>query len=192
MSCIISTVTLQPGQSFVLPAGATIIGATDSGSITSVNDCADLTAIEDFTCYGVTYGNALQDGGQDSVYKTVNIYGIRADNIEYPFIAPITTGTGLTDIVNALNETPYGGLFTTVQTSFSFNSIRGRVTYVSFKTLPSFANDLYFYGIASGQIFDDAPPASEGSSGSFPVEFKVIPYADLIAQGGTAPYPLCT
>ena len=188
MSCITSSVTLQPGQSFVLPAGATIIGATDSASIASVNDCADLTNIEDFTCYGVTYGESNPGQGVDPqtpVYDTVDIYGIRVNNVDYPFTSSITTYTALTGIITALNQTPYGGLFTNVLTASTPSPNRGNVRHLSFKTLPSFANDLSFYGIASGQI-------SAPSSGSFPVEFKVLPYADFIAKGGTLAYPLCS
>lgn len=185
MSCITSTITLQPGQTFVLPPGATIIGATDSTGLTSVNDCVDLTNLENFTCYGVTYGNAFKGGSESPVYLTVTINGIRLNDVDYPFISPINASTGTTDIIVALNETPYGTLFTNTASTSSSAVDRGIVRHLSFKTLPSIANDLYFYGIASGQV---AAP----SSGDFPVTFKVVPYDDFIAQGGTAPYPLCT
>lgn len=48
-NCITKSITLSPGEPFVLPAGATLIGATDVDAIDST--CADLTDLEEYQCY---------------------------------------------------------------------------------------------------------------------------------------------
>jgi hypothetical protein len=43
--CVTNSITIQPGENFVLPPGAEIIGSTDVDSITS--SCVDLTNVEE-------------------------------------------------------------------------------------------------------------------------------------------------
>lgn len=47
--CIVNSITLQPGTSFILPPGSVIIGTSNISSLTST--CADLTQIETPECY---------------------------------------------------------------------------------------------------------------------------------------------
>jgi len=185
-TCTYHTVTLQPGEQFNLPPGAVIVSVTDPGAITSINNCANLDNVETILCFGTTFGDANEgSGGQTPVYNDVNIYGVTVNGINYPFSSSVlTTGSSPAAILAALNETSFGALFSDCDTSLSSDSNRGNVLYVSFKTIPSIVQDFFFYGIGTGQV-------SGTPSSSVPIAFRVIPYDELISQGGETPYPVC-
>lgn len=73
-NCITKSITLSPGEPFVLPAGATIIGATDVDAIDST--CADLTDLEEYQCYEMLFGFNMTDNDSvlDSDNTRVDVY----------------------------------------------------------------------------------------------------------------------
>lgn len=50
-TCLIKSYTLSPGEPFILPPGATVIGATNVDGLTSL--CSDLENLEQVQCYVV-------------------------------------------------------------------------------------------------------------------------------------------
>jgi hypothetical protein len=188
MSCSYQSVTLQPNEQFVLPPGATLIAATDTAQLDSVNDCLNLTNVETIECYGVVFGESENSSVPDPptpVYNDVEIGGITVDNVYYPFLSNINTGSTSGDILAALNQTPFAGLFTITGMSLKSDGNRGDVLYIAFKTLPSIASTMYFSGGGTGVV--EAPATS-----SVPVSFPVFPYAEFIALGGDFTFPPCT
>lgn len=184
MACTYQSITLQPGEVFVLPPNATLVGADDTAQLSSENNCLDLSNVESFECYAVTIGDSSDNGGETPVYDNIVISGIRLDNTEYPFGSPLYITDGSVTIKTRLDETQFGPLIIDVQSSVTIDSDRGTVRYVVFKTLPSIANDFYFYGAGAG-VVSDSP-----TSASVPLSWKVIPYADRDTSGGLA-WPVC-
>jgi len=184
--CIYRSIALAAGESFVLPPGAELIGATDSTQLSAENDCANFDNLESISCFGTTWGDSNPgSGGQSPVYEDVFLYGITVNGVNYPFSSSVLdTGSTSTEILAALNETPFGASFSDCDTSLSTDSNRGNVLYVSFKTIPSIVEDFFFYGLGTGQV-------SGTTSSAVPVTFRVIPYDELIAQGGETAYPIC-
>lgn len=185
-SCVYQSITLQAGETFILPPGAEVVSVTDVTNITSENDCLDLTNVEEVECYGVIFGDSNESGPSQPivVYSTVNIYGFRIDDVDYPFTTSFTANSSTTAIVSAFNSTVFGPLITGVATELVSDSNRGNVKYIAFKCIPSITNDMYLYGIGQG-VYDN-------QSAQVPVSFKVVPYNDFINSGGTAPYPECS
>lgn len=81
---IFRSITLAPGESYVLPAGATIISATNSSAITSENGCAgDLTNLETLECYRFAFGkdtdNNTEHPMDDAALQSLIINGVSYD-----------------------------------------------------------------------------------------------------------------
>jgi hypothetical protein len=188
IACTYQSITLQAGESFILPPGAELVSASNLSNITSENDCLDLTNIEEVQCYGVIFGDSNPGGSETPVYATVDIYGLRVDNIDYPFVGTITANSSATAIKSAIDTTTFGPLITNITIQLVDSPDRGNVLYVAFQSIPSITSDMYFYGLGTGEISGDSP----GTSASIPVSFKVVPYDEFINSGGTAPYPACS
>lgn len=188
IACTYQSITLQAGESFILPPGAELVSASNLSNITSENDCLDLTNIEEVQCYGVIFGDSNPGGSETPVYNTVDIYGLRVDNIDYPFVGTITANSSATAIKSAIDTTTFGPLITNITIQLVDSPDRGNVLYVAFQSIPSITSDMYFYGLGTGEISGDSP----GTSASIPVSFKVVPYDEFINSGGTAPYPACS
>ena len=187
-SCVYQSITLQPGETFTLPPGAEVVSVTDVTNIISENNCLDLTNVEEVECYGVIFGDSNPGGSETPVYNTVDIYGLRVDNIDYPFVGTIDANSSATAIKSAIDTTIFGPLITNITIQLVDSPDRGNVLYVAFQSIPSITSDMYFYGLGTGEISGDSP----GTSASVPVSFKVVPYNDFINSGGTAPYPDCS
>jgi hypothetical protein len=188
IACTYQSITLQAGESFIHPPGAELVSASNLSNITSENDCLDLTNIEEVQCYGVIFGDSNPGGSETPVYNTVDIYGLRVDNIDYPFVGTITANSSATAIKSAIDTTTFGPLITNITIQLVDSPDRGNVLYVAFQSIPSITSDMYFYGLGTGEISGDSP----GTSASIPVSFKVVPYDEFINSGGTAPYPACS
>lgn len=107
MSCSYRSITLQPGESYVLPAGAQIISATDSNTITSVNSCANLDNLEDLVCIEINWATQPDNGGGTSPWSVVNqdteCIGIGVNGVDYDFSSP-TSGDDYVLIKTRINE----------------------------------------------------------------------------------------
>ena len=186
------SVTLAPGESYVLPAGATILSASDPGLITSQNNCADLENLESLECYATILGEAGEGAGSDTVvYDVVTINGLRVDNVLYNFTTAFNVGDTQAALRACIDTTPFGPMIIDLGTGGAGTTNRGVVAYVVFKTLPAIANDLYFVGTGTGHVSADGG----GTTPAVPVEFRVITYSEAISlPSGTDPaaWPECT
>lgn len=50
-NCTYRSVVLKEGETFILPTGATVIGATNPDGFTSINDCVNTDNLETLQCY---------------------------------------------------------------------------------------------------------------------------------------------
>lgn len=110
-TCVYNTVSVNPGTSFILPPGASIISVSDVNSVTS--ECADLTNLETPECYIakiVVYNN---DNGAGEWFEADGyqcLYGYSLNGTDHP----IGTCTGpiggyySTGISGATNANPTG------------------------------------------------------------------------------------
>jgi hypothetical protein len=201
MACIYQSITLQPNEQFVLPPGATLVAATDTAQLSTSNNCLDLNNVESFECYAVMFTKTLENAGQTPAYATIDIYGIRIGEVNYPFTPGfslqgyLTTGIGgtgnitaITQLRNAIDTTPLGGIITDINIIQYIGTNDNELAWkVIFKTVPSIGGDhtrMSFYGLAG--------PGNSGI-GSFEIEFDVVPYADRqLDDVDDRPYPTCT
>lgn len=172
MSCTYQSVTLQTGDSFVLPPGATLISATDPNLLTSENGCADkdLANLATVECYKSTFADVDQLGGHTPAYIIVTIVGISINGSLYPFTTPFTFNETwtippfVTGLTTAINTTSIGPLITglTVTSMYQQN---GEYFAFTFNTISTIGDNMVFYGIADG-----------GNTGgaSFPIQYPAL------------------
>lgn len=163
------SVPLSAGQSFILPPGATLIGASDKTKLQS--DCADLLNLEELECYIIPL-NAADNGPENELRvwsnDTTKLVGINVGNTFYNF--GIGVGTWIADsgevftwqIQNWINNHPIlkntltcGGNASTGDTGG-----RGGGGTLCFKTFPSIASTIHIMvetnieGIFSRGLFE--------------------------------------
>ena len=182
-NCIYKTITMQAGEQMVLPPGAVLVGASNLDALTSENDCLDKTNAETLACYAVVIAESSSPR-TTPVYDDVVIYGIRIDNVDYPFSGDFSCYSTLSTIQTRVSSTPFNGVISVTGLARNIDGDRGAVSYIVLKTYPSIASDFYFYGIASGMV-------RSPTSSSFHVDFKVVPYDQRIS-GGSWGWPSCT
>jgi hypothetical protein len=170
------SVTLTPGESYVLPAGAQIISVSDPTLLTSQNNCADLTKLEDTVCRRFRWA-VERDSTSTGPWTTDNPFpadaqcsGMGIDGVEYLFTST-TVAADDTYIRNYVNALPSIG--STIVTCYDFAYAGGGTAtrfpyYADISTLSSIADKLYFifevvdYGPIRiyGETIDcPAPPA---------------------------------
>ena len=161
------SITLNKGNSFVLPPGATLVAVSDRTKVTS--DCVDVNGLEQFGCYKFTVSGACSDtpGGstitENWEANNTNITAFYISGVRYP-----TTSVDLafnntnidcpndtdltTNFETALTETSLSGLIelTSVDADIAKcncaglgNNNRGWTVDIFFKTTPSIANALF-------------------------------------------------
>lgn len=168
------SITLNPGESFTLPANSKILFTTDNTGLESV--CADLPE-ESLACYGfVAFGQFPDDDGRTDVIETddVRIVGVEYNGTRYNFTNEklLTDGVGVYAELDALG---YGLAMTNKQTVLSMDNTREVIKMIyQFQTLPSIATKLRI--IAQGPVPD--PDAIAGGYYYFPV----ITYQELVDQ----------
>lgn len=69
-SCTTKSIKLLSGESFILPPGAKVIGATDPAFLTSKDDCADLTNLETLQCYICAIPIAAENSGDEQYWES--------------------------------------------------------------------------------------------------------------------------
>lgn len=104
MACIIKSVTLAEGETFVLPPGAELIGATDPGAITSVNDCAPTDNLQTLACYTCIIGVGAEDGNASQLWEAEPTGGSGGGSLRLTDIAN-RTSLGLADTFYAFTST---------------------------------------------------------------------------------------
>ncbi len=142
------SITLQQGNSLILPPGATIVSVSDITKIQS--DCADLTNLEQPECYIIPViatdahntenTNAWENG-------STTMQGISVGGIFYGF-----SGIGLGDggnffsgqVVSQVTSTPVlNGLLTNVSGNDQGDTERGGVMTLCFNVIPSLVSSIY-------------------------------------------------
>ena len=161
-NCFIKSITLQAGEPFTLPPGATIISTDDPGSIEG--DCVDLTNLETLECYCFQVLATEEAGGTDPVFKwnNVAVYGLflSDSNTLYSFVPSYLTGIGpiQINIANYMYNTPsIGALITDVCVTYDNDGAvdRGQVLTICFKTLPSIGSKLFLQASTHAQLSPD-------------------------------------
>ncbi len=93
MACKINSITLAAGEAFVLPPGASILGVTDIGNISS--ECMDLSSLEETECYGALMGSHNETSSITEEYyweNTSNAYactGYELNGVKFTFPTPV-------------------------------------------------------------------------------------------------------
>ncbi len=169
------SISLQQGNSFILPPGATIVSVSDITKIQS--DCADLTNLEQPECYAFSFSGVEDTEAETENWEYTNFKfdGILIGDTFYPLTVvddPPSNGAAIISTINAA----FPGLFTcwNFGTHNEGSYSGGWTTIFSFKTIPSIANQLFFRaftvptwqsGIGNKYIYSKAVPnASMGGS----------------------------
>ena len=156
VNCIYRAVTLQAGESFVLPPGAELLGVSDIGNITSTCNTDNL---EEALCYTMEFGVSENESSspvlEDNDY---NLYFV-VDGTEYQIINELGAGglsvwlTNASPIVAAI---PPGIITNPVLTNsdtgdrhtatFTFSAIPSLASVIRIKIVgPGYGGGLYVY-----------------------------------------------
>ena len=151
--CTYQSITLQTGQSFVLPPGATIIGVSDVALLTSENDCANFDNLEEYACYALVL---TADQGQDTPIRAPwmegqgYVHSYTIGGVEYLTDNPNTARIGadgeyqFNDLKTSIeNNTQVSGLFFGITVATHTNdAYDGGIGSICFKTLPSVGDSM--------------------------------------------------
>lgn len=142
-TCIYKSVTLQAGETFVIPPGGELIGASNETAI--VSSCDEEFNLEEIQCYGFLLGGNERDGGLDQYLEgeAIRVIGYTLNGNEYPFIPEYSTDpSGIwldtTGLLNAIKSIP--GILD-VNIGLVVNT-RAKLWYFIVKTIPSVASTL--------------------------------------------------
>ena len=174
---IIRSITLSPGEQFVLPAGARLLGADVPGNITS--NC-ELPVLEELACYGfILLATTGADGSETEVLEDTQItyLGIKINDVYTPFPTPI--GFNAADVLTGLEDLPMGSMFMDGCISQSSDlSRQSYKLYVIFKTIPSIGDKLMLV----------ASTTSPNAGAGLPQVQYLVPavaYDTIISDGNT-------
>lgn len=181
-TCITNSISLQPGTSFILPPGSTIIGASSTTDITST--CADLTNIETTECYLLMFAGFNNDSNGATEYSDNSSQFIRGyiyNNVYTEFSTPIING----NINGSFNMTELrdrlvAGIPAIVGTTVGYKIVpnanpANSMSILAVKTFPSVAESLAIV------VNNDAPVGSVGGAVQYRV--SLIKRSDFITQG---------
>lgn len=144
--CTYKSVTLQPGEVFTLPPGATLVSATDVNAITSTCAIPTLETLECY-CLRVIIQNDTGGATEPFQYNAVKTNGLWVGETFYPWADGDGTIQNFSDIQDHMFEwmaamPSIGGLFSGFcQTNQSEGSYGDGFT-LCFKTIPSIGNNL--------------------------------------------------
>jgi len=166
--------TIRAGETKVLPKGAKVISTGTTG-IVATSNCPDIQAqlmtAESYTCYSVSILSSANGDGQTNVGERIYIDGINVGGQYHSFLNSVfikldndvngtyniltTFKAGLDSIYAEVQKlSDLNGLFLSGCTSVNDidGNNRGFVGYLSFKTLPSIAENggIGFVGRYSG------------------------------------------
>jgi hypothetical protein len=144
------SITLAPKETYVLPAGAQIVSATDPNLITSLNDCANLDNLEALECYVIplvaTDADSLDSQSAWMYEAPTKIIGLYVAGVKYVLNIGMTPdGAFFVEQVEAFIEanSTLNGILIEVTSSRDDSATRGGIATLCFKTLPSIATDMY-------------------------------------------------
>lgn len=73
MACSYKTITLTPGEQFILPSGAEIITVSDTTALEVTNGCTALDKLEDYKCY-ISYFLKLLMMVVNKIYVEIHMF----------------------------------------------------------------------------------------------------------------------
>lgn len=139
------SVVLQPGEQYILPPGAVIVGASEPSSISS---SCPLGELEDLECYAFIFGNAEEDGNNEQLFEDefFPAVGFSSNGVYRDFPSPFypqkdNGNYDLGGIVSAINQQTGGVLISPVTADVSGGD-SGRMSYIVFRSIPSVASTL--------------------------------------------------
>jgi hypothetical protein len=181
---IYKSVSLLPGEEFTLPPNATLISSTDTASLTSTCDIADL---EELACYAFVFGNAGDEGGDNQLFEASNVdessvpaRGIYSGNKFYPFNELVfpqdDSGIYPISLIDSINTTTLGQVIFSAKIMNDVNSNdHGTMSFITFKALPSMASSLQL------SFFTYAPEFNQGNTDNQNLIFNIParPYSEV-------------
>jgi len=140
--CIYKSVSLVKGESFKLPAGAVLVGATNTGSITTTCDTSNL---ETLTCYSFKFAGACDTGSSSSAWEPAlsHFVGIKVGDVYYPFTTPVLI-TNYSQHEETFNSVM--NVFSNFAFDYNVDCGSGNQVwdlYETFATFPSVANNMF-------------------------------------------------
>lgn len=199
LSCTTKSVKLASGESFILPPGAKLIGATNASLLTAKDDCISTENLEELQCYvclvpiGAKETNLFNGSEQyweshDSI-KTgsprLTGYVLNGTYTAFstgPFIAfdpGYFQGTTLVDEIKAIS-----GVIDFIYNTGTFDMQEGQLNMFIIQTIPSVANNLELV------VNVDVPSIVDPGSNGY---FKFIKYSDAVTAGYSLPtVPFCS
>lgn len=87
------SIKLTEGEQLILPPGAVVVGITDPGAVTSLNDCLDLTGVETPVCYEFSFGRD-NDNNDEHVMDDGELGNILIDGVAYDISTSIMGSSG--------------------------------------------------------------------------------------------------
>lgn len=181
MACSYKTITLTPGEQFILPSGAEIITVSDTTALEVTNGCTALDKLEDYKCYISYFFETVDDGSQQDICGDTYVYGVHLNGVDYGFSTSRRLGknrcnpcsslqTFLQDELNRIVP----GLFKDFHIVCEYDTGRGSVCAVNFKTLDSIAGSKNAYFLIScGNCVGDGCPG-------LTIQFRIQPLSDGI------------
>lgn len=142
--------TLKPGDSTILKKGVKILSVIKDGNVSLTSSCPELSDIlnnaETYTCYG--FLTAIQNdlGGHSEPYQGDNFwfYGVRFNNVDYPFPQPIPWTSGTATLDEAMTKIAgVDGLIKSCVSGENFDSLYGTKRYTMVKVPPSVASSMF-------------------------------------------------
>lgn len=179
-TCIYKSVTLQAGETFVIPPGGELIAASNTGSITS--SCDEEFNLEETQCYTIQIQESISDGG-DAAYNDVYITEASLNGSTTIFSTPInfdncsgcTPTSAITQLQNALNEMGILGAFSNwsgYADEIPNSGDAAMVIMICFKTFPSIAQNLIF------KAYGD----QDGSAPNVPIIIPILTADQMLTQ----------
>lgn len=190
-ACITNSIILQPGTSFVLPPGSTLIGTSNISNLTST--CADLTKLEQSECYVLMLAGINGDNDGRSEYfedGQQKIIGLNYNGVYISFGAGeiFNTSSGgtfnMSLLYDRIKQYISGTAFGNVN-YFTASPNDSTRSSLAIKTIPSIANNLQVVL----QAIANVSPGGGGSQVTFYSKFDK--YSDLAASG-VAGLPGCS
>jgi hypothetical protein len=163
------SVTLAPSESYILPAGATILSVSNSAIYLSENGCAPLDNVEPLTCYGfilaVRSDNRPNRSQPYDMDEDTRYDGVYLNGVFYPFgSGPLTWGGSGPTIYDAFSSLPFSSVLLGVTASAASDGFRNSTkNYIIFKTFASIGDNLELRAVID----------AADSSGIPSVEFRI-------------------
>ena len=146
------SITLAAGESYILPAGATVLSVSNSNIYLSENGCAPLDNVETLACYCFQIVCTEEAGSTTPVFKEDNVaitgLYLSSSNTSYNFT--VSNPSSIQNIyyygADAIKSTTtLGPLIFNACTVYDkdYQRDRGQVVTICFKTLPSIGDYLF-------------------------------------------------